>query len=361
MKKIPVFDGHNDTLTRLYSPEQESGKSFFEESVKGHIDLARAKKGGLAGGFFSICVPAPESSPEKDPYYGLTITEGGYQVKLPSPLEREYADDFFSSIVDFSYRLEKESSGKVKIARNYQEMERCIENDVLGMILHLEGAEPVKPDLSNLESFYQKGVRSLGLVWSRPNAFGHGVPFRYPHSPDTGPGLTEAGVGLVKACNELGIIIDLSHITEKGFRDVARHSKAPLVVSHTAVHSLCPSSRNLTDEQIDAVGKSGGIIGIIFVPTNLRLKTKADGTPDSDIPLTEIVKHIDYVVNRIGIDHVGFGSDFDGAEMPQELPDVSALPKLIDALREAGYSGYEIEKIACKNWLRVIKETWKRK
>jgi membrane dipeptidase len=223
------------------------------------------------------------------------------------------------------------------------------------MVLHFEGAAAIKEDLNNLEDYYEKGLRSLGLVWSRPNVFGCGVPFRFPHSPDTGSGLTKVGKELVKECNKLGIMIDLAHINERGFWDVAKLSSAPLVVSHADVHSICPSTRNLTDKQIDAIGASGGVMGINFEPTNLM----PDGKPDENTPLTQIVKHINYVVHMIGIEHVAFGSDFDGAKMPNELKDVTGLPKLIQALRNVGYDDKSIEKIAYKNWFRVLRDTWK--
>jgi membrane dipeptidase len=130
--------------------------------------------------------------------------------------------------------------------------------------MHFEGAETIQTDLSDLAGYYAQGLRSLGIVWSRANDFAEGVPFRFPHSPDTGPGLTDAGKALVRACNDMGILIDLSHLNEKGFWDVERLTTAPLVVTHTGVHAICASTRNPPDKQIDAVGASGGIIGINF-------------------------------------------------------------------------------------------------
>ena len=132
---------------------------------------------------------------------------------------------------------------------------------MLAAVAHLEGAEAVDPDLDSLELWHAAGLRSLGPVWSRPNAFAHGVPFAFPSSPDTGPGLTPAGRALVGRCAELGIAFDLSHLNEAGFWDVARLDRAPLIASHSGVHALCPASRNLTDEQLDAIGASGGLVG----------------------------------------------------------------------------------------------------
>jgi membrane dipeptidase len=198
----------------------------------------------------------------------------------------------------------------------------------------------------------------LGLVWSRPNAFGYGVPYRHPHSPDTGPGLTSAGRKLVEACNELRIIIDLAHINERGFWDVVKISKQPLVISHAAVHTLCPASRNITDKQIDAVGNSGGVIGVWFEPMHIHYQADLEGNPISDVAASEIANHIDYIARRIGVEHVAIGSDFDGADMPTELSDVSHLPLLLECLSQLGYSDEALEKIAHKNWLRAIRDIW---
>src|ERR687885_810159 len=126
--------------------------------------------------------------------------------------------------------------------------------EAFGLVLHIEGAEAIDPELEALELWYAAGLRSLGPVWSRPNAFGEGVPFAFPASPDTGPGLTRAGKALVRRCAELGIAVDLSHLNEAGFWDVARLDQGPLIASHSGAHALAAASRNLTDAQLDAVG-----------------------------------------------------------------------------------------------------------
>lgn len=352
---MKVFDGHNDTLTHLYRLPTGQEQAFFEESDSGHIDLPRAKKGKLAGGLFAIFTRPPLDSPESDPMHGLTFTDGGYEVSPRSALEPSYAKTYTDAVINFAYQLEAASKGAMKITRTATEIEQCFREDSLAMVLAIEGAEAIQADLSNLEHYYQRGVRSLGLVWSRPNAFGEGVPFRFPHSPDTGAGLTERGKALVKACNEFGIVIDLAHLNEAGFREVAALSAAPLVVTHADVYAICPSTRNLTDAQIDAVAASGGVIGINFEPANTHPQASIGQT----VPLTQITQHIDYIVQRAGIDTVAFGSDFDGADMPDALKDVTGLPKLIDQLQAQGYDEAALEKMAYKNWLRVFKSTWK--
>ena len=165
--------------------------------------------------------------------------------------------------------------------------------------------------------------------------------------------MTEAGKDLVRECNRLGTLIDLSHLNERGFWDVAELSEAPLVATHSNAHALCPASRNLTDRQLDAIRDSDGIVGVNFAVAFLR----EDGGESEDTPLETIVRHVDYLVERVGIDRVGFGSDFDGAKVPKELGDVSGLPKLLAALRAAGYDETALEKLAHRNWIRVLRAT----
>jgi membrane dipeptidase len=205
-----------------------------------------------------------------------------------------------------------------------------------------------------LEDLYGTGLRSLGLVWSRPNAYGHGVPFRFPASPDTGPGLTDAGRELIRECNRLGVMIDLSHLNERGFWDVARISEAPLVATHSNAHALCPSTRNLTDRQLDAIRESGGVVGVNFAVAFLR----KDGKAEEETPIETVVRHVDYLVEHLGMEGLGFGSDFDGAKVPREIGDATGLPKLLAGLRERGYGEDALKKLAHENWLRVLRETW---
>ena len=223
------------------------------------------------------------------------------------------------------------------------------------MVLHLEGAEAIDPGLSALDAWHAAGVRSIGLVWSRPSAFGYGVPFRFPASPDTGPGLTDAGRALVRRCADLGMVVDLSHLNAAGFADVVRIGAAPIVVSHTACHALCASTRNLTDDQLREVARSDGIVGIVFCPAFLH----ADGTEETDTPLSTLVAHVRHAAELVGVDRVGLGSDYDGAPMPDALGDVAALPRLLDALREDGFSADEVQRIAWGNWRRVLAAAWR--
>jgi membrane dipeptidase len=303
---------------------------------------------GKAG---SVFASSPGGLPTLD---DLIRNDQGYEVALAPPVDQASAFERCSDLVECLYRLEAESAGSLKVVRNRGELVRSLAHGVVAAVLHFEGASAVEADLGNLEGLYQKGMRSLGVTWSRKNAFGWGVPFKYPAGPDIGPGLTKAGRELVRACNSLGILVDLSHLNEKGFWDVAGLSQAPLVATHSGVHALSPRTRNLTDDQLAAIRDSNGIVGITFAVWDLR----ADGRLDTNAPLTEIVRHVAYVAEKFGIDHVAFGSDMDGARIPDEMGDVRGFPRLVQALRDHGFDDDAVRKIAHGNWLRVIGETW---
>ena len=246
-------------------------------------------------------------------------------------------------------------AGQLRWATSADEIEAGVRDGVFVMVLHMEGAEAIDSDLGNLEEFYAVGLRSLGLVWSRPNIFGHGVPFAYPRSPDIGPGLTAAGKELVRTCNRLGIMIDVSHLNERGFWDVAALTNAPIVATHSCAHAVCASTRNLTDRQLDAVRESDGVVGFNLSVCDVR----PDAHLDADTPLDVVADHICYVVERLGEDHVALGSDFDGAMMPRPVQDASCLPALIEGLRTRGVGEAALRKIALDNWLRVFRKTWR--
>jgi membrane dipeptidase len=342
----PVFDGHNDSLLSSW----RTGRDLLARSEDGHIDVPRAGEGGLAAGLFAVFVP--EDGEPIDLAQWVRETEDGWAADARPPVARERARTVASELIELLLRLEAASEGALAIVHDIDELERCLAGESLGAVLHLEGAEPIDPELRALEPLFEQGMRSLGPVWSRPNAFGAGVPFRFPASPDTGPGLTAAGRRLVGACNELGILVDLSHLNEAGFRDVARLSDAPLVASHSGAHAVCASTRNLTDPQLDAIGASGGLVGVVF---DVTITT---GRYDPATPLEAIFRHIDHIADRIGIDHVGLGSDFDGCLPPEALGDVTRLPALLDGLAARGYDSESLAKIAHGNWVRVLRQTW---
>jgi membrane dipeptidase len=347
---IPFIDGHNDVLLSLHL-RGEGASPFLSRRDEGQLDLARAREGGFAAGFFAVYVlPETEEArlasllPNQPPPYAQPLAG-------EVPLEHAQRE----AEMEIALLEELARSGDVVLAREVGDVEAALAGGPLAAILHFEGAEPIDPELRALERLYERGLRSIGLVWSRANAFAEGVAFAFPSTPDTGPGLTDAGRRLVAECNRLGIMLDLSHLNERGFWDAAEASQAPLVASHSNAHALSENSRNLTDAQLSAIGRSGGLVGITFHAGMLGTA----GGLDHSQPLARVVDHVEHVVERIGVDHVGFGSDFDGATIITELDDAAGLPRLVDALRERGYGDAEIEQLAHRNWLRVLRETWR--
>jgi len=342
---IPIFDGHNDTvhLIREYKP---GGIDFLAPNNSGHLDLPRAKQGGVFGGLFAIFVRA-----EHPPVDDLTITETGYEVRMAEPLDHAYALRETTKELAALKSLAVRSEGQIRVCTTVDQVEEARRDEAFAIVLHIEGAEAIGPDLSELEALYAEGLRSIGPVWSRPNIFGHGVPFAFPRSPDTGPGLTPVGRELVRTCNRLGIQIDLAHLNERGFWDVASITSAPLVASHTCVHAISATARNLTDRQLDAIRESDGLVGVNLCVNDLR----PDAHKDPNTPLDVVVRHFTYLVDRIGIDRVALGSDFDGATIPALIGDASGLQNLIAALRAHGFDEPSLNKLAYENWMRVLR------
>ena len=349
---IPVFGGHNDVLLRLARKSEPDGgvASFLDGDGAGHLDLPRAKAGGFAGGLFAVFVRSAEPDSARDEL----MRQAEYDVPLPPAAELCHAQRFALDLTSLLLRIVRASDGAVRLCVSARDIRAAVRAGELAAVLHLEGAEPIDRDFRMLEVLHAAGLRSLGPVWSRPNIFGHGVPFRFPGSPDTGPGLTDEGRALIKACNELSIVIDLSHLNERGFWDVASLSDAPLVASHSNAHALSPHTRNLTDRQLAAIRDTGGLVGINFAASFLR----ADGRMLADTSLDELVRHADHLIEKLGVDGVGLGSDFDGAIIPAAIGDAAGLPKLVAAFRAAGYDEETLEKLCFGNWLRVLELSW---
>ena len=346
--KPTIFDGHNDVLSKIFSEGGLDRAASFLEGREGAIDLKKAQVGGFGGGFFAVYVPSKfdlEFSYQE-------MEKASYSLPLPEPIEWSEAVAVVASQVTILRELER--LGGLTICRSVSDIRSAFEDGKIAAIFHIEGAEAIDPDLHMLEVLHSAGLRSIGPVWSRPTIFGEGVPFSFPSTPNTGSGLTELGIALVKRCNDLKIMIDLSHLNEAGFWDVARHSNAPLVATHSNVHSITQHSRNLTDKQLRAIADSDGMVGLNFATAFLR----EDGKMLADVPLSQMLKHLDYLIEILGEDRVGLGSDYDGAVMPEKLADLSDLPNLRQAMKDHGYDEKIIKKICHENWLRVLHKTW---
>jgi membrane dipeptidase len=346
-----VFDGHNDVLLRLFNKRRPGVEmDFLEGDNVDHLDLPRMLKGGFGGGMFAVYIPSGNDLNTLD-----DLMQGArYDVPLSALIEAKDALPTALAMTAILLRIERASKGQFKICRTAAEIRACFASGVIAAVLHLEGAEPIDADLYGLDVLYEAGLRSLGPVWSRPTIFGHGVPFRYPSTGDTGPGLTETGMRLIRRCGELGIAIDLSHMNEKGFWDVAKISRKPLIATHSNAHAICPHARNLTGRQLDAVKDSGGMAGLNFATCFLR----PDGQRGADTPVELMLRHLDHMIERLGVDHVGFGSDFDGAMVPEAIRDVTGLPALVAEMRQHGYDETTVQKLCWENWINVLERTW---
>jgi membrane dipeptidase len=245
------------------------------------------------------------------------------------------------------------SQWKFRQVTDVARLRACLRKEQLGAILHFEGLEPIGRALGELEMHYQDGLRSVSLTWVRDNPFaGAAVPGADPSSP----GLTDLGRDAVRECNRLGILVDVSHLNEASFRDVAQVSAAPLVATHSNAFALSPHCRNLKDWQLDAIRDSGGLVAVMFCNAFLRPEPDRAGDPG----IAAVVRHLDYIATRIGIEHVALGSDFDGAVIPAEIGDAAGYPRLIEALRRHGLDGPSLAAIARETWLRVLKQTWRK-
>jgi membrane dipeptidase len=346
---IPVFDGHNDFIQRVVAAGADGTRVWLEGDGTGHLDLPRAREGGLIGGFFAIWVPSPAGPNDAE---AVRLMENPpFAMPLPEEIPHDVALPHAFRQAAALRALER--TGTLDIVTSAQAIQDSAAAGRFAAIMHMEGIEAIR-DMDALHLWHAAGLRSLGPVWSRPTAYGHGVPFAFPSGPDTGPGLTEMGKALVRECNQLRIMLDLSHLNEKGFDDIARLSDAPLVASHSCAHVLCESSRNLTDRQLRIIAESGGLVGLNYASSFLR----ADGRR---LPLEDfdtMLRHLDHLLGILGEDGVALGSDFDGALMPRDLDTAAALPALLAAMERHGYGESLIRKIAADNWISLLARTW---
>ena len=338
---IPFFDGHNDTLLKLLEVEgADKERPFIEGMPTAQLDLPRARQAGMAGGFFAMFPPPLKSN--------LAKVTGVLEPNLPPDLAQSDAIAVTNGMASVLLRLERADA--VAICRTAADVRAAIERQVLAAIFHIEGAEAIDTDFRSLDVLYAAGLRSIGITWSRANAFGTGVPFRHNVDPDIGPGLTDPGRELVRVCNGLGVMIDLSHLNAAGFRDVAAISTHPLVATHSNVHAISPHARNLVDWQLAAIRESGGVVGLNYATGFLN----PDGVFRLDTPIEIMVRHVDALVEALGEDGVALGSDFDGAMIPGFMKDVTGVPKLLQALLDKGYGETLVRKIALGNWVSMI-------
>ena len=295
------------------------------------------------------------TSSENENHEPLARSDGVLEFELAPPVDHPAAAAYAATAAGHLAVLEQD--GHVKIARRIGDVDAARESDgPPAAILHLEGAEAIDPGLEALDFWYAAGLRSLGPVWSRSNSFGHGVPFIFPSSPDTGPGLTDAGRALVRRCAELGILRRPQPPQRGGVlgcrEDRARAARREPLGRARAVRRVAQSDRRAARRDRREPVASSGLCS--------RVRSYvADFSEDTDTPIALIAEHARYVADRIGVEHVALGSDFDGAPIPDELGDAAGMPKLLGELENAGFTADEIDAIAWRNWRRVLAHWWK--
>lgn len=310
-----IVDAHCDTALRLAAGESLTPSG----QPSGHVDLPRLRAGGVGLQVFALWVDADRNK----------------SGRLRRCIE----------LLDAVKREVQRLSEDMQLILSPRDLDAAAAAGKVGVLLSVEDGAALEGSLAALRALYDLGVRALGLTWNGRNELADGVGV----ANGAGQGLTPFGREVVREMNRLGMVVDVSHLSEAGFWDVLEISAAPVIASHSNAKALCGHRRNLTDEQIKALAARGGVIGINFFPAFLSDSGQAS--------LDDIVRHIDYIVSLVGPAHVGFGSDFDGiSSTPAGVEDVSRMGAVVDALLARGYSDDDVRGIAGNNFLRVFRQ-----
>jgi len=312
-----VVDTHNDFIFKVY----DKGAVFGNDNSFTQSDLPKFKAGGLDVQVFSIWIPMSK-------------------VK--------HSFDYVTSRIEELRTIEGINFDDFEFAKSYDDIIRITNEKKICGLMGIEGGTAIGKDLSNINTFFEFGVRYIGLTWNNSNAIGTSA--RDAVERGLAGGLTEFGIEVVKKMNEVGMLIDVSHLSEAAFWDVIKNSSQPVIASHSDCYALNPHYRNLKDEQIKAIADGGGYIGVNFYDKFLSENP-------SDATLETVINHIDHIRSLAGVDCIGIGSDFDGGiTPPSELHDATFYPEITRRLVEKGYTEDEIKKILGLNFLRVFKK-----
>lgn len=351
-----VVDGHIDTPQRMLDMKTDISARLAD----GHVDVPRMQAGGLTAAFFSIWV---------DARYG------------PGTAFRR-ALDLIGAV-----RALADSNPEVELATSAEDVRSAAARGHVAALMGVEGGHAIENSLAKLDSLFRLGVRYMTLTWNNGNDWAGSST-----DPKRGGGLTPLGRRVVRRMNELGVLVDVSHVSDQTFWDVIATSTRPVIASHSSCRALAHHPRNLTDDELRAIARNGGVVGINFYPVFLddhfrhqyeelrrRIKPETDsiraryrGHPGQsafevdkfvgeraeslDVPtIDRLLDHIDHAVQVMGIDHVGLGSDFDGISvLPRPMKDVTSLPEVVRALAGRGYSDEDVRKILGENFLRLL-------
>lgn len=305
---MKIVDLHCDTISAIY----ERNEQLYENT--GHFDISRALEAGMRVQVFALFSMPTESSPALR--------------QILKQIDKYHLE--IAKNVDHLYQI-----------KQYEDIEKPDNAQKMGCILHLEGGEALGNDVEILRVLYRLGLRSLGLTWNDRNNLADGL-----YERENAGGLSTKGREIVAEMNKLGMLLDLSHLAEPGYYEAFEYYQHPILVSHANARALCPHWRNLDDRQLKTLGVNGGVVGINQVADFV----KEDGICE----LNDLIDHIVYIAELIGIEHVGLGSDFDGADRIV-LPGVQGYSELGDKLLKRGFSPQEAELVLGGNALRVIK------
>ena len=355
-KDLIVVDGHNDVIYESIF----KGKDIAKRLTTGHTDLPRLKEGGVDVQVFAVW------SDDKN------WKKGAFK----------HANDQ----IDALEKMISGNSDQIELAKSSKDIDAILNKGKIAAVIGVEGGNMIESKIENLEKLYDRGVRYLTLTWNYNLPWVTAAAIEVKTSSDKGKGLTAHGKDIIRRMNELGMMVDLSHGGEKTFYDVIATSTKPILVSHSNAYALMPHYRNLKDEQLEALKKNGGVIGVNFYsgfldptytervkklyrkhfgdkgsyqlsPTRQYEKLPKKLQQEANAPMSKLLEHINYLVKKVGIDHVAIGSDYDGIESPpRELEDVSKFPLLTKALLEQGYSKEDVGKIMGGNFLRLLRE-----
>jgi membrane dipeptidase len=361
-KDAVLVDSHNDVLSSVTM----KGMSIEQDLTgKAQSDIARFKKGGVDIQVFSIFC---------DEQFG-----------------KDTAFKFANIEIDSLYAIVHRNPEKMMMVTNPMQLQEAVQKKKLGCMIGVEGGHMIEDNINNLDSLYKRGARYMTLTWNNSTSWATSAADESTMAPGTQRGLTPFGRQVVRRMNELGMMVDLSHVGVQTFWDAINTSTKPVIASHSSVYALCPVPRNLNDEQILAIAKKDGVIDLNFYSGfldsnyttrqkqfNARHQHEIDSLKNLKWasysieewmakeypaeanqlrpPLSLLLDHLDYIVKLAGVDHVGIGSDFDGiSSSPQQLDDVTSFPLITKELLKRGYKKDAIEKILGGNFIRVFK------
>ena len=309
-----VCDGHCDTVLEIF----KKNRKLNTLSKTGQLDIPRLQIGGVDVQVFAVYIEK-EFKPEHSLQRALQLID--------------------SLLLELS-----ENKDVIELAASYEKIKSIVADGKIAAILAIEGGEALEGKLSNLRIFYQLGVRLITLTWNQRNNIADGSDYL-----NSKRGLTSFGKNVVLEMNRLGMMIDVSHLSESGFWDVLKHSRHPVIASHSNCYQLCPHQRNLKDSQIRAIAEKGGLVGITYVPDFLR-------TENRKAVIDDVIQHIDHIVSLVGTDFIGLGSDFDGClELPEGLEGADKVFQIKEQLMQKGYKREDIQKIMGKNFMNFFR------